>query len=148
MIIEFYVHIDSKVLWPGSCTCELQLKVNCRPKLNCSIKFGLARPTVVNWQTSQIFFYIHFQSKIQLQLQFTCTWSGPMQYIYRFFFVCVSYYVCIYEIDVSQWQSRTVSHYAFSFTNLKRKWPSFQNRTAHHHPKIYNVSTIKCQMYT
>ena len=30
----------------GSCTSELQLKLNCRPKGNCKIKFGLARSTV------------------------------------------------------------------------------------------------------
>ena len=30
----------------GSCTSELQLKMNCRSKVNCRIKFGLARQTV------------------------------------------------------------------------------------------------------
>ena len=28
-----------------SCTSKLQLKVNCRPKVNCGIKFGLPQPT-------------------------------------------------------------------------------------------------------
>ena len=50
-------------LRPRSCTSELQLKENCSPKVNCRIKFGLARP--------KIFPTIHFQ------LQFTCTWFGP-----------------------------------------------------------------------
>ena len=54
---------------------ELQLKVNCRPKVNCGIKFGLARPTV--GKPAQIFPTIHFQSKIHFQLQFICTWSSP-----------------------------------------------------------------------
>ena len=30
------------ILWPGSCTSELQLKVNCRLKVNCGKYFGLA----------------------------------------------------------------------------------------------------------
>ena len=30
------------ILWPRSCTSELQLKVNCRLKVNCGKYFGLA----------------------------------------------------------------------------------------------------------
>ena len=51
---------------PGSCTSELQLKVNCRKK------FGLI---YANCWPSQPKFYptIHFRSPIHFQLQFTCT---------------------------------------------------------------------------
>ena len=28
---------------PGSCTSKLQMKVNCRPEVNCRMKFGLAQ---------------------------------------------------------------------------------------------------------
>ena len=60
----------------GSCTSELQLKVNCRPKVNCRIKFGLARPTVgAGPGQPKKFPTIHFQSTIHIQLKFTCTWS-------------------------------------------------------------------------
>ena len=31
---------------PGSCTSQLQLKVNCRLKVDCMMKLGLARRTV------------------------------------------------------------------------------------------------------
>ena len=50
------------ILWPGSCTNELQLKVNCRPKVNRRIKFVLAWLTVGR-PTSPNFF---------LQFTFSC----------------------------------------------------------------------------
>ena len=56
------VHFEIKLkylsiyfLRPGSCTSELQLKVNCRLKVNFRIKFGLARPKV--GRPTQIFSY-------------------------------------------------------------------------------------------
>ena len=45
------------VYWPESCTSEFQLKVNYRLKVNCRIKFGLARPTF--GRPTQIFSYFH-----------------------------------------------------------------------------------------
>ena len=58
------------ILRPGSCTSELQLKVN------CWIKFGLAQPTV--GRPAQIFSYISPSAfNFTFQMQFTCTWSGP-----------------------------------------------------------------------
>ena len=56
--IEYVVHSTVKPR-PRLCTSELQLKVNCR------IKFGRA-------DQPKFFPTIHFQ------LQFTCTWSGPI----------------------------------------------------------------------
>ena len=50
-------------LWAWSCTSELQLKVNCRKKSGWSANCWSSQPN--------IFRVIH------IQLQFTCTWSGP-----------------------------------------------------------------------
>ena len=45
-------------LWAGSCTSELQLKVNCRLKVNCKIKFGLACQLFA--KSARFFSAIHF----------------------------------------------------------------------------------------
>ena len=57
----------------GSCASELQLKVNCRPKVNCRKESGWS----ANCWPSQPKFYptIHLWSTVHFQLQFTCTWS-------------------------------------------------------------------------
>ena len=36
----------SSLLWVGSCTSELQLKVNCRLKVDCRKKIWAGQPTV------------------------------------------------------------------------------------------------------
>ena len=51
---------------PGSCASELQLKVNCRPKVNCKIKFGLAWPTV--GRPAQFIFYNSLSAAIHLYM--------------------------------------------------------------------------------
>ena len=51
---------------PGSCTSELQLKVNCRPKVICRVKLLLARPKMSD--QPKFFPTIHFQSTIHIQL--------------------------------------------------------------------------------
>ena len=50
-ILNSYMHSSR----PGSCISELQLKVNCRPEVNCRIIFWLARPIVE--RPDQIFSY-------------------------------------------------------------------------------------------
>ena len=53
----------------GSCTSELQLKVNCRPKVNCRIKFGLICKLLA--EPAQILSYRpHFT--FRLQFTFSC----------------------------------------------------------------------------
>ena len=52
----------------GSCISELQLKVNGRPKVNCTrIKFGLALPTTVGWP-AQILPYNSLSASIHLYM--------------------------------------------------------------------------------
>ena len=46
-------------------TSELQLKVNCRPKVNCRIKIGLAWPTVA---TAPMFSYNSLSAAIHLYM--------------------------------------------------------------------------------
>ena len=49
------VFVPEVPLWLRSCTSELQLKVNCRPKVNYRIKIVLARPAV--GRPAQMFSY-------------------------------------------------------------------------------------------
>ena len=62
---------------PGSCTSESQLKVNCRPKVNCRIKFGLARPTV-DRPAVQFLSYNSLLVYNSLSAAIHLTWSGPI----------------------------------------------------------------------
>ena len=62
----------------GSCTSELQLKVNSRLKVNWRKKFGLACQLLARRATPNFYLTIHFCFTIHFQLQFTCTWSGPI----------------------------------------------------------------------
>ena len=63
VVIYKYIYLGLGL--PGSCTSELHLKVNCRPKVNCKakvncrIEFGLVHA----WQTRPNFF---------LQFNFSC----------------------------------------------------------------------------
>ena len=45
-------------------------------KVNCKENFGLACQLLA--KPAHIFPTIYFQSTIHFQLQFTCTWSGPI----------------------------------------------------------------------
>ena len=45
---------------------EMQLKVNCRPKVNFRIKFGLSRPT--DGRQAQIFSYNSLSAEIRLYI--------------------------------------------------------------------------------
>ena len=64
---HFKVYLVLYILWAGSCTSELLLKVNCRPKVNCRIRFGLF--SAKSWQTSPNFF---LQFAFSLQFTFNC----------------------------------------------------------------------------
>ena len=59
----------TQTLRPGSCTSELQLKVNCRPKKNCRKKFGLACRPTVGRQTRPNYF---LQLTFNIQFTFSC----------------------------------------------------------------------------
>ena len=41
-------------IMPGTCTSELQLKVNSRPKVNCGTELVLTQSTAVGWQVKNI----------------------------------------------------------------------------------------------
>ena len=62
-------------LMAGSCTSELQLKVNCRLKVNCWIKFGLARLTV--GRPAQIFSYnsLSVYNSLSAEIHLYMIWS-------------------------------------------------------------------------
>ena len=73
----YQLHMDTSSYWKqvllraGSCTSELQLKVNCRPNVNCRIIFFC-------WLGHQFADQPKFCPTIHFLLQFTCTWSGGL----------------------------------------------------------------------
>ena len=56
---------------PGSCTSELQLKMNCRPKVTCRIKFGLVQPATVG-RPAQKFSFNSLSATIHLYMIRPC----------------------------------------------------------------------------
>ena len=76
MLVFFIIIVVS--LRPGSFTSELQLKVNCRPKVNCGEKFGLVcQLTVCRAHPSKFYpsYSLSFYNSLSVTIHLYMIWA-------------------------------------------------------------------------